>query len=374
MADIARTAPLPKPKASLRGWRNRLVASRRFQKWAAKSPFTRGKARREGEVMFDLVAGFVQSQTLMALVELEVLDALLQRPMTIAQLAARASVPEDKMGVLLRAGAALHLLARKRGTYLLTQKGAALVGVPGLAQMIKHHRVLYRDLEDPVAFLRGETDTELADFWPYVFGAGAAEDPATAETYSDLMAESQQLVAEDTLRMVSFKDTGHLLDIGGGTGAFLTEVGAAYPKLPVTLFDLPAVVPAAQARFARAGMQARATIVPGSFRDDALPQGADTISLIRVLYDHADETVAALVSKCFDSLPDGGRLVISEPMLGCRAGDVYFAFYTLAMRTGRARSADEIADICRAAGFSNIDVPTAPRPFVTSAVIARKGG
>ena len=324
--------------------------------------------------MFDLVAGFVQSQTLMALVELEVLEALLQRPMTIAQLAARASVPEDKMGVLLRAGAALHLLARKRGTYLLTQKGAALVGVPGLAQMIKHHRVLYRDLEDPVAFLRGETDTELADFWPYVFGAGAAEDPATAETYSDLMAESQQLVAEDTLRMVSFKDTGHLLDIGGGTGAFLTEVGAAYPKLPVTLFDLPAVVPAAQARFARAGMQARATIVPGSFRDDALPQGADTISLIRVLYDHADETVAALVSKCFDSLPDGGRLVISEPMLGCRAGDVYFAFYTLAMRTGRARSADEIADICRAAGFSNIDVPTAPRPFVTSAVIARKGG
>ncbi|WP_224826637.1 acetylserotonin O-methyltransferase [Cognatishimia sp. MH4019] len=372
MADIAQPPALPKPKASLTGWRNRLVASRGFQKWAAWFPLTRGKARRDGEAMFDLVAGFVHSQTLMALVELGVLDALLQRPLSTAELAARARVPENRMGVLLRAGAALHLLANKRGTHFLTQKGAALIGVPGLAQMIKHHRVLYRDLENPAAFMRGETETELAGFWPYVFGAGAAEDPDTAQTYSDLMAQSQQLVAEDTLRMVSFKDSAHLLDIGGGTGAFLAEVGAAYPKLPVTLFDLPAVVPEARARFEAAGMAARSTITPGSFREDVLPGGADTISLIRVLYDHADDTVADLVSKCFDTLPDGGRLVISEPMLGSRAGDVYFAFYTLAMRTGRARSAAEIADICAKAGFSKIDTPKAPRPFVTSAVVATK--
>ncbi len=322
--------------------------------------------------MFDLVAGFVHSQTLMALVELGVLDALLQRPLTTAELAARARVPESRMGVLLRAGAALHLLANKRGTHFLTQKGAALIGVPGLAQMIKHHRVLYRDLENPAAFMRGETETELAGFWPYVFGAGAAEDPDTAQTYSDLMAESQQLVAEDTLRMVSFHDSAHLLDVGGGTGAFLAEVGAAYPDLPVTLFDLPAVAPAARARFEAAGMAKRSTITPGSFREDALPKGVDTISLIRVLYDHADETVAALVSKCFDTLPEGGRLIVSEPMLGSRAGDVYFAFYTLAMRTGRARSADEIAEICKKAGFSRIETPNAPRPFVTSAVMATK--
>ena len=372
MADIAQPTPLPKPKASLTGWRNRLVASRKFQKWAAKFPLTRDKARRDGEAMFDLVAGFVHSQTLMALVELEVLEALLQRPMTTAQLAHCASIPENRMGVLLRAGAALDLLAQKRGTYSLTQKGAALIGVPGLAQMIKHHRVLYRDLEDPAAFLRGETKTELADFWPYVFGAGAAEDPETAQTYSDLMAESQQLVAEDTLRMVPFKGTDHLLDIGGGTGAFLAEVGALYPKLPVTLFDLPAVVPEARARFEAAGMAGRTTITSGSFRDDPLPDGADTISLIRVLYDHADATVADLMSKCFDSLPDGGRLVISEPMLGSRAGDVYFAFYTMAMRTGRTRSCAEISDICRRAGFGRVEVPKAPRPFVTSAVIAHK--
>ena len=372
MADIAQPTPLPKPKASLRGWRNRLVASRKFQKWAARFPLTRGKAKREGEEIFDLVAGFVNSQILMALVELDILKALFKRPMTTAELAALTSVPENRMGVLLRGGVALHLLAQKRDTHQLTQKGAALLGVPGLDQMIRHHRVLYRDLQDPTAFMRDETETELAGFWPYVFGAGAAEDPHIADTYSQLMADSQQLVAEDTLRMVSFKDVDHLLDVGGGTGAFLAEVGAAYPTLPVTLFDLPAVVPAAAARFAEVGMRNRAKIKAGSFRDDPLPVGADTISLIRVLYDHADDTVAALLSKCFDSLPAGGRLVISEPMLGCRAGDTYFAFYTLAMRTGRARSAGEIAQMCRNAGFLQVEQPKPPRAFVTSAVVATK--
>jgi hypothetical protein len=37
---------------------------------------------------------------------------------------------------------------------------------------------------------------------------------------------------------------------------------------------------------------------PGSFRDDPLPPGADTLSLIRVCYDHDDATVAALLAAC----------------------------------------------------------------------------
>jgi demethylspheroidene O-methyltransferase len=97
------------------------------------------------------------------------------------------------------------------------------------------------------------------------------------------------------------------------------------------------------------------TIHPGSFRDDPLPAGADAISLVRVLYDHADATVGALLAKVRQALPAGGRLIISEPMSGGArpdpATDVYFAVYTLAMGTGRTRSAVEIAALCSAAGF-----------------------
>lgn len=374
-SDAVGRAKAP-PHAS---WLVRLAASRRFQAWAARFPMLRRVVRREGEAMFDLVAGFCHSQILQALVKLEIPQALLSHERTIDELALRVSVPPDRMAVLLSGATALGLLKRRRsGRYALTTRGAALATVPGLAGMIAHHDVLYRDLCDPVAFFRGEVETELADFWPYVFGAGGAADPRIAANYSRLMSDSQVLVAEDTLECVDLRGVDHILDVGGGTGAFLAAVGAAYPKTRRTLFDLPAVVPDAHRRFAACGMTDRVQIVPGSFRDAPLPVGADMISLVRVLYDHSDQTVLALLRSAYDALPHKGRILISEPMTGGmrpeRAGDAYFALYCMAMRTGRARSVDEIADLLTAVGFAKIARPKPHRPFVTSVVEGVKPG
>ncbi len=313
----------------------------------------------------------------MALVELGVLKVLRDGPQPVAALALRHALPAERMEILLQAGAALGLLARKRGgRFALTRRGAALLGVPGLEGMIRHHGVLYRDLADPVAFLRGETRPELASFWPYVFGPGAEIAPDDARRYSDLMADSQALVAEETLRAVSFRETRRLMDVGGGTGVFLSAVARAYPGQFGTLFDLPEVADQAAARFARDGLSDRLTIVPGSFRTDPLPEGADTISLVRVLYDHSDETVEALLEAVFTALPPGGRVVVSEPMSGGnrpdRATDTYFALYTLAMGTGRTRSAERICSMLAEAGFAKPRPHRTQRPFVTGVITAVK--
>lgn len=345
----------------------RLAMSRGFQTWAARVPGLRRIVRAEGEALFDIVAGFVNAQTLMALVELRVLHLLQGGPQTVAQLAAECDVPVARMQVLAQAGAALGLLRRERGGFGLALRGAAMLGVPGLEGMVRHHRALYADLADPVAFWRGGQDTALARFWPYVFGAAGAVDPAVTATYSRLMADSQVLVAEDTLRSIDLRGVQHLMDIGGGTGAFLGAVGDAYPPLRLSLFDLPVVVAGAQ-------LGPRVTVHPGSFRDDPLPQGADAISLIRVMYDHDDSTVAALLAKIHGVLPIGGRLIVSEPMSGGdrpdRATDVYFAVYTMAMQTGRTRSMAEIGRLLTAAGFQDIKESWGSRPFVTSVVTA----
>jgi demethylspheroidene O-methyltransferase len=233
--------------------------------------------------------------------------------------------------------------------------------------MVRHHAVLYRDLSDPVAFLRGKTEPELARFWPYVFGAAAAEDPATAATYSRLMSDSQALVAEDTLDLVDLRSVRHLMDVGGGTGTFLRAVADRFPHLRLTLFDLPAVV-------AQVPVGKRLATVPGSFRDDALPHGADAISLVRVLYDHSDATVAGLLARVHAALPPGGRLLVSEPMGGGDrpdpGTDVYFSFYCMAMRTGRVRSAGEIGTLLRKAGFRHVSPAATRRPFVTTVLTA----
>lgn len=354
----------------------RLALLPRFHALCARLPVLKRIVRAEGAALFSTVSGFVQSQALLALVEFRILHRLAEGPATTVALAALAQVPPERMAVLLQAGAALRLIRKKGDAWRLTTRGAAFLTVPGLEAMVRHHPVLYRDLADPVAFFRGETQPELAEFWPYVFGAGGAADPALAQRYSDLMADSQGLVAADTLRMVDLRGVGHLVDVGGGTGAFLAAVGRAHPRLSLTLFDLPAVVAGAEARFRQAGMTGRVAVHAGSFRDDPLPVGADAISLVRVLYDHSDATVAALLRAVHDALPPGGRVIVSEPMGGGDrpdpATDVYFSVYTLAMQTGRVRSQGEIAALLVAAGFGNIRKMQGFRPFVTSVVEAQR--
>ncbi len=360
---------------ALAAWRNRVVSAPRFQAWAAAFPLTRRLVRRDGERLFDLMAGFTYSQVLMASVELGLLNALADGPLAADELAARSGMAPERIAVLCQAAAALGLLDRTgAGAYRLGRLGAEIVAVPGLTALIRHHRMLYADLADPVGLLRGTAEPSLASFWPYVLGGAVS--PAEAEAYSELMAATQALVAEEVLRSISFKSARHLMDVGGGTGAFLIAAARRQPRLRLTLVDLPAVVAAARPRIAAAGLEARIDLSPTDFRTDALPEGADTISLVRVLYDHPDAVVAALLARVVAALPPGGRIVVAEPMAGGahpdRFADAYFALYTLAMRTGRVRSPAEIARLLGEAGFRGAaPVPTL-RPFITQIVTATK--
>lgn len=233
--------------------------------------------------------------------------------------------------------------------------------------MIEHHRVLYRDLADPEPFFRAPCETELAHFWPYVFGAQQAEDPEAPRRYSTLMSDSQALIAQETLALSPLRGVRHLMDLGGGQGVFLRHAAAQQPGLKCTLFDLPQVVAGA------VDLPPDTRVLAGSFSDDPLPRDADAISLIRVLYDHDDETIAALLARVHDALPEGGRVLISEPMLtGGRATDVYFAIYTLAMGTGRTRSPAEICGLLERAGFSELRVGRTRRKFITEVITARR--
>ena len=358
-------------------WINRLVARPDIQDRFAKFPLIRHFVKRDGSDIFDIVQGFARSQTLFALVSLDIPSRLSDGPATVQDLTDGTKITEDRMALLLRAGVGIGLLRKHRGgTFDLTRKGAALTGVPGLSDLVLHHKAFYADMADPLALLHGDTDTELSAFWPYVHGAAAAEDTDTARRYSDLMARTQHMVAQDTLATISLADTKTLLDVGGGSGAFLVAAARQAPDMDLHLFDLPAVLPLAETRMKVEGLSPRFTAFPGSFRDDPLPTGADAISLIRVLYDHDDTTVRALLASVFRALPEGGRLIVSEPMSGGEtpdpATDVYFAFYTLAMKTGRTRSQGEIARLCAEAGFTQISTPRPKRPFITSVLTAHK--
>jgi len=286
-------------------------------------------------------------------------------------------LPPEAAVRLLEAAAALGLAARRSGgRYGLGPLGAAIVGHPGLAAMVEHHAVLYADLRDPVALLRGGGTTGLARYWPYAGDGGAAAALGQAEVapYSALMAASQPLVAEEVLGAYDLRRHRCLLDVGGGEGGFLCAAGASAPDLRLVLFDLPAVAERARARLDAAGLGARATVVGGDFGADPLPRGSDVVSLVRVLHDHDDDGALALLRAVRDALPPGGTLLLAEPMSGTRGaepvGEAYFGFYLLAMGRGRPREASEIGALLRAAGFAGARLRPTRTPLLTSVLTA----
>lgn len=360
------------------GWRDRLLTSPTFRRWAVRFPPTRPIARRRARALFDITAGFVYSQVLLAGVRLRLFDILAEGPQPEAKLAARLGLPRDATARLLAAAVALRLVARRGGgRFGLGPLGAALVDNPAITEMVLHNTMLYADLADPVALLRGDAGgTALARYWPYA----DARDPTAlfvdqVGAYTRLMAASQPLVADEILDAYDLRQHRCLLDIGGGDGSFLCAAAARAPALDLRLFDLPAVAAQAEARLAAAGLATRARTFGGDFARDPLPSGADVVSLVRVIHDHDDATAAHILRAARAALPAGGTLLLAEPMAGTRGaeamGDAYFGLYLLAMGRGRARTAARLTELLRAAGFGRVRARATHTPLLTGLLVAR---
>lgn len=373
----------PQRQAGLRErWlalRHRLVANPAFQRWAADFPFTRRIARRNTRALFDLCAGFVYAQVLFACVRLDLFGLLRGGPLAPEVIARRLGLPSERALTLLKAAASLNLIARlSDGRFALADLGAALIGNPSISAMIEHHSMLYADLADPVALLRGEAgSTRLARYWPYAATDGAVlVGPDSVAAYSGLMAASQALIAEDVLDALPLAGRAGLMDVGGGEGVFLSRAARRHPGLALRLLDLPPVAERARARLAAEGLGGRVTCIGRSFVDGPLPSGADTITLVRVIHDHDDAVALALLRAVHAALPPGGLLAIAEPMAGTPGaepvGHAYFGFYLLAMGSGRPRTAAELTDMLERAGFTDIRERPTRRPLLARLLTAKR--
>lgn len=357
----------------LRDWRNRLIGDPGFQRWASRFPLTRPVARRRAQALFDLSAGFIYSQIAYACVTSGMLERLAAGPCNVGQLSHTVQLEEAGTLRLVRAAVALKLAeACPENRFALGVEGAALLGAPGVTAMIAHHALLYADLADPMALLRrGGGGGALAGYWPYA--EGEAPEPEEAAAYSGLMSASQAMVAAQVLDAYPIARHRRLMDVGGGQGTFLRAVIARAPRLELALFDLPAVAARARVAFLAEGIALDA--VGGSFFADALPRGADVISLIRILHDHDDGPALRILKGVRAALPVGGTLLIGEPMAGERGaervGDAYFGLYLLAMGSGRPRTAAEIVALCREAGFARAGRRSTHMPMIASLVVAR---
>ena len=370
------------------GYRNGNLKNREFQGRAARFPLTRPFAQRNSRRLFDLVAGFVYSQVLVAGIELHLFHHLAERPLTLGEVATRIGLEPGPALRLLRASASLDLVEIEEGfddprdpakpiehRYGLGPLGAAIVANPAIAAMVRHHDAFYEDMRNPVALLRGEGGpTKLSELWPYASGRAADADPEATKRYSELMAASQEMVAREIVNSYDLTWAKSIIDIGGGSGRFLATVAKVVPDARLTLFDLPNVAPLAMESLAKSRNGRRVDVVAGDFMTDDLPAGYDLATLVRILHDHDDKTVVALLTKIRKGLKPGGVVMVAEPMAGewssRPVADAYFGFYLMAMGSGSPRSADEIGRLMNAAGLQRAREVRTTLPVVARIMLA----
>lgn len=369
----------PTPNGSFRSVITRIASSPRARQWLAKFPLTRHISRHQAQGLFDLCAGFVYTQILYTFVETRLHTALADGPMDVDAIANHTGLSNDIAERLIRGATSLDLAIQTRGgQYALGLRGAALIDNPGVVAMILHHAKFYRDLADPISLLKGDIkETEIGAFWSYL-----AEDrhqtmtQETTNNYSDLMASSQTMIAEIVTSSFNFKPYSRIIDVGGGTGTFAQHVADVSPASEVAIFDLPQVATAANARFEKMGLANRLKAIGGDFVDGELPTGADLMTLVRVAYDHGDDTVLALLKKIHAALPAGGHLLIAEPFAGDRAhdrtADAYFNFYLIAMGSGRVRTFEEHKSLLNAAGFTRVVRRSTINPALAQIALATR--
>ncbi|MEC8745766.1 MAG: methyltransferase dimerization domain-containing protein, partial [Pseudomonadota bacterium] len=175
-----------------------MLRSKTFQKWAARLPIAQSIARTRATDLHHILAGFVYSQTLSAAYKLGLLECLKDRIATLDEIARACELEPDAALTLIKAATAIDLLQEVDArTWTLGELGASIHGNPGVQSMLRHHDLLYRDMADPAHLLRAREGAALRGYWPYV--DGDHNDPVAAARYSELMADSQHLIANHIL-------------------------------------------------------------------------------------------------------------------------------------------------------------------------------
>ncbi|GIJ08916.1 methyltransferase [Micromonospora andamanensis] len=310
------------------------------------------------------LADYVTPLALRAVAELGVADLLADGPLPVDTLADRLGVHAPTLLRTLRALAARGVFTEvEPGTFGLTPLARPLRAAHPLS-LRDAYPLLPADLQAWAYFAEtlrtGEPGFPLAhgvDYWTYL----AAEPEQSART-DRWMQSVNRLHLRTVLPAYAFARFGTVVDVGGGTGAFLAGLLARNPRMRGVLVDLPHVVDAAPDVLAAAGVADRCQVVPGSFFE-ALPGGADGYLLKTVLPGFDDDAAGSILSRVREAMRDDSLLVLIEAVLP--PGDAFdvaklFDVHTLVLTGGCHRTSEHMERLLTDAGLRLVRViPTA---------------
>jgi SAM-dependent methyltransferase len=200
---------------------------------------------------------------------------------------------------------------------------------------------------------------------PYYDYLGHA--PDDAERFAANQQAGDRLEIRALVRAYPWDQLCTLVDVGGGSGAFLAAVLARHPGMRGVLLELPYMAAMASERLRAGDLAARCEVIAGSFLE-TIPAGADGYVLKRVLFECDDERAARLLAEIRRAMPPQGRLLVLDPLI--EPGNEFspskvYDLLSLVMTGGRARYREEIEALLLGAGLRLTGVwPTQVFPVI----------
>ena len=320
------------------------------------------------DVIFQVANGFMAAKHLFVANEIGLFEALADAPAPLDDVAQRTAIPRRTLRILADAMVALGFLERQgdlyrnsvvASTFLSGRTPADLRPALRYWNRLNYHR--WTKLEEAVR-------TDQAVLGEFAFTA--EEQPLYTEGVEAITAGMARALA----RTYDCSRHRRILDLGGGTGSFLTALLHQYSGLEGTLYDLPAVAAQARQQLAESPLAARLQIVEGDFFTDPLPEDHDAILLANVVHNFLPERNRALLRRLGTSAPAAARLLLvdfwTDPLHIQPLTAALMAGAFLLTSQGDVYSAEEVRDWLLATGWRPLEHKVLAGP--ASLIVAEK--
>ena len=204
---------------------------------------------------------------------------------------------------------------------------------------------------------------------------GEPRSEESTKAFIAAMHKNASFRAGRTIDFIDLNRITHVLDLGGGSGAYAIAFAKKNPEMKCTVFDLPSVIPLTKEYVSEAGVADQVDYVSGDMSQDDLGSGYDLVWISAICHMWGEAENQDLIQRSFQSLNPGGQIVIqdfilSDDKISPRAGAVFALNMLVNTKTGSSYSLKEYTEWITAAGFTDVEHKTMPGP--TGLVIGRK--
>lgn len=257
------------------------------------------------EQILTLSSGFMSSRILLTAFELGLFTALADQTRTSAQVAMSVETDPRATDRLLNALVAMGLLEKGEGRFSNTELAARYLvqGSPDYLAGLGHHADMWNAWATLTEAVRQGRSV------PHLMADEGEED---TRFFIALMDHRAHETAPAVVALLDLSQVTHVLDLGGGSGAYALAFARASDRIRVTVFDRPEVILLTREYLSRGGLAHRIETRAGDFHLDEMGHGFDLVFISAIIHGNSPEENRLLLGRAAEALNPGGQMVVQD--------------------------------------------------------------